>query len=404
MRRNIIIGLGILLGLIIVGVVIYFLFFAGRGGTVQVGDPTNPFGTAGQYQGQGEAPPVGEPQVGAGTEILPTFVKISDGPVAEGIFIQSVSQAGVVTSTSTASLPGSDDIEVRYVERASGNVYSYKMRARTLTRLTNQTVPGVHEAHWSLDGSRVFLRLFSREEKQVETYSLPLEGDEVYFMEDGISGLVVSDDLLTLRSDATGSVATLASVEGLNPRTLFTSLLSSLIIKKAGEGYLVHTKASAHSDGYGFLVSPSGALDRLLGPARGLTLLPSPSGAQVLYSHVASGRTAQLSLLTVDTRETTSLPANTLTEKCAWVGETLIYCAVPTSLTGDLPDAWYQGAVSFTDRIWLIDLEARTASLEFDPKTVADIDIDATSLAVDPYADALVFVNRKDGSLWLYNL
>lgn len=400
MNRRILIIAGIVLAVIVILTIVYFVFFANRGSVV-VGDPTNPFGNAGQYQGNGVTPPeVGEPQTGAGTAVLPTFVKITDGPVAEGVFVQGLFQGD--TSTSTAA--GVSDIEVRYVERASGNIYSYKMRERTLTRLTNQTIPGVHEAGWSADGNRAFLRLIGEEDGQIETYSLPVAGEDMYFIEPGLSDIVVSDKLLTLKSSGNGSIATLATLEGLEPKTLFTSFLSSLILHPAGEGYAVHTKASAHSDGYGFLISPSGAFERVVGPLRGLTILPSPSGEQVLYSHVSSGRAAQLAVVSVATREVITFPLSTFTEKCAWAGESIIYCAVPTSLSGSLPDEWYQGVVSFTDRIWMIDLDARTASLEFDPKTVADVEVDAVSVAVDPYADAFVFVNRKDGSLWIYNL
>ncbi len=81
-----------------------------------------------------------------------------------------------------------------------------------------------------------------------------------------------------------------------------------------------------------------------------------------------------------------------------------MYCGIPRTAPSDWPDAWYQGAASFSDRIWRVDMDARVASLVVDPKTAGEVDIDAVSLDVDPQSDVLVFTNRKDGSLWMYDL
>ena len=77
---------------------------------------------------------------------------------------------------------------------------------------------------------------------------------------------------------------------------------------------------------------------------------------------------------------------------------------MPRSIEGTLPDDWYQGAVSFSDRIWRVSLDGRIAALIVDPKTVGDVDIDAVNLTIDARADVLVFTNKKDGSLWSYDI
>jgi hypothetical protein len=88
-----------------------------------------------------------------------------------------------------------------------------------------------------------------------------------------------------------------------------------------------------------------------------------------------------------------------------WADEATVYCGVPTDMSnGNLPDDWYQGAVSFSDRIWRIDMTARVATLVVDPTTVAKTSIDAVSLTVDPLENVLVFMDKKTGSLWAYSL
>ena len=46
----------------------------------------------------------------------------------------------------------------------------------------------------------------------------------------------------------------------------------------------------------------------------------------------------------------------------------------------------------------------RVATQLIDPKTVGNVDIDAVALSVDPTTDVLVFTNKTDKTLWLYDL
>jgi hypothetical protein len=81
-----------------------------------------------------------------------------------------------------------------------------------------------------------------------------------------------------------------------------------------------------------------------------------------------------------------------------------VYCAVPTNLQGNLPDDWYQGAITFTDRIWKIDLTERTATLVLDPQQTGKVDVDAVNLTVDSSEDMLIFTDKHSGALYAYDL
>ena len=124
----------------------------------------------------------------------------------------------------------------------------------------------------------------------------------------------------------------------------------------------------------------------------------------MLFSYVDRNRT-YLQTIDLATRAVTALPVSTLAEKCVWApGGRAVYCAVPTALAGNVPDDWYQGAQSFSDRLWRIDLDTRLATLVVDPGQVAEVAIDAVALSIDPSSDVLVFTNKKDGTLWVYDL
>lgn len=394
--------------IVVLGLVVgaYYLFFS-KGATLTVGNPGDLFG------GSGDRPttllgPDGAPIQGAGTVVAPKLIRISDAPVAKGaiaLFIPATEPAASSTEPATPA-----DTEIRFIERQSGNVYAFRLHDRVLTRISNRTIPGIQEATWTLDGARAFVRYLTRATdgtEHIDTYMLPANGGEGYFLEQGLEQVAVqgTSTVLSVLPNTSGSIGSLSNPDGTNLRTLFTSPLSRLSADFSGSDILATTKGSVTLDGYAFLVSrATGAFTRILGPYRGLSAVANPEGTSVLYSYADRGR-IYLQVLDLATRTATALPLSTFAEKCAWApGGRAVYCGVPTALAGNMPDDWYQGAATFSDRIWRIDLDTRLATLVVDPGQVGDVAIDAVSLTVDPISDALVFTNKKDGSLWAYDL
>ncbi|HWH06930.1 MAG TPA: hypothetical protein VNU47_00145 [Candidatus Paceibacterota bacterium] len=403
MRRIFLIVLGSIV-LIGIGLAAYFFFFAPKGPALEVSDG-NFFGSAGDAPvglgdtGEGDGP------VPAGEEFAPRLIRITEGPVALGaVSVALPSQAE--TASGTPAVPG--DTEVRYIDRASGNVYSYKFHERSLSRISNRTLPGIQEAAWLSDGSTAFTRFLVNDAngEHVATYALPATGEGGYFLDRGIEQVAVSGTttIFTLLSSSAGSVGTVANPDGSNPRTLFTSNLSNVIVHLSNGPFIAATKPSSGLDGYAFTVGSTGTFTRILGPFRGLSVLPSPSSNYVLFSFVEN-RVLKLSLLDRRTGTVIALPLSTLAEKCVWEnGEQGFYCGVPQGPTGNLPDDWHQGVASFRDRLWRIDVAGRVATYVINPSTEASVDIDMVGLALDGRNDVLVFKNKKDGSLWAYDL
>jgi len=393
--------------IVILGIVaaLYFLLFADSAELIVTDDPFA--GTGSGLVGE----PIIEADAGAGEEFAPKFVRITDRPVAEGVIAInriSTTTTPVETASGTPALATTavTDTEIRFIDRASGNVYRYMAHERSMTRLSNKTLPGIQQASWLPDGSRAYAR-FIGEGGTVATYVLPVSGEGGFFIEQGlaVAKATPSGSLFTLLSGPTGTVGSVANSDGTGARTIFTSLLSSLIVHPTSGSYFGHTKGSAFLDGYGFQINTaSGAFTRILGPLRGLSVLPSPDGTRVLYSYLDRG-TLRLAVLDVATRTTTALPVSTMVEKCGWSRDSLsAYCGVPLSLSSGLPDFWYQGAVTFSDRLWRIDMEERLAVMVVDPGTVADVSIDAVAIHTDPEEDILLFTDKHNGSLWAYDM
>ncbi len=400
-RQTILTIIAVLIVLIGLGVAVFFVFFSNKKPAVSVTSSENPFGEAGT-----RTPPTSNttgPVEGAGTVVAPHLIRIAEGPVAKGAVALPTKAEAVASGTLALA-----DTEVRYIERASGNIYSFRVHDRTLTRTSNKTLPGVLEAAWLPDGSRAFARFLTNDAgvDRVATYALSADGSEGFFLEANLVsvGAFGSTSMFSLLPSANGSVATLASASGANARTLFTSPMSAITLKAAGTNFVATTKPAATMDGYAFLVNgKTGVFSRILGPFSGLVTLPDPTGAYVLYSYTQRGK-GYLAVFDVTKRTITQLPVATIADKCAWAaGSREIYCGVPQSMTGTIPDDWYQGATSFTDRLWKINLDTRLATLIADPGQLAQVSLDMVSLTIDRANDVLVFTNKKDGSLWVYD-
>ncbi len=364
----------------------------------------NQFGSADDVPYIPSDGPGTEGPVQAGEVVTEQLVRITPGPVA----------LGAVAVALPSQAEGSDpyargETEIRYIERASGNVYAYRFHERTLERISNRTLPGVQEAAWLSDGSLAFARFLSATtdgDERIETYALPATGEGGYFLDRGLGQVSVSGTttLMTLLPTTQGSIATLANTDGTNARTLFSSSLSALTVHLSDGPFIVATKPSVHLDGYAFTVGTGGSFSRILGPYRGLSVLPSPSGNLVLFTYIEN-RALRMGLL--DRRDGTieSIPLATLAEKCVWAnGEEAIYCGVPKTPSGTLPDDWHQGAVTFADRLWMVDLTANVANYLLDISGRVDSPVDMVGLSVDGRNDVLVFKNRADGSLWAYDI
>jgi len=400
MRRTLIIT-SIIIVILGIGAFVYFYFFA-NSASIAVA----PTGSAElPVAGQGEIAEQTNTTSAGGTPVPITarLVKISAGPIVDG---------EAVVNVPAANASSSPDVAIHYIERQSGNVFTYSTNAKTITRTSNKTIPGIQSAEWLSDASFVFVRYLSGTDfSTVNTYALPSTSGSTtggFFLPQNLSDISVSStSIIALSSGANGSVASLERSDGTHISELFTTPLSSLRISFAGKNqYLAFTKPSALLPGNAFIVDASRNFSRIVGPLNGLVALASPSGKLVLISYTQNN-TMQMQLVNVSTREVVSLPVATIADKCVWASDdSVIYCGIPIDPPSDTlyPDYWYQGAVQFSDRIWKIDVSGRFAQLVLDFSNETKAPLDAEALAIDPLNTELVFINKNDGSLWLYQI
>ena len=124
---------------------------------------------------------------------------------------------------------------------------------------------------------------------------------------------------------------------------------------------------------------------------------PNPKTQNIVYTKTSrAGTLEDLHLLDFKSGKDTSWPLKTLAAKCAFSRDSkLLFCAVPKDPPArDLPEAWFEGKVSFADAIYRIDLATGKAEEVFYEGS------DVTNLIVNDDAKKLFFINKKTGFLY----
>jgi len=345
----------------------------------------------------------------------PTEGSVSDNGTID-IQLRQLTTEAVAGAVATSS----DVVKVRYLERATGNIYEMNLQNFKRKRLTNTTVIGVHETVWHKDGSQLLLR-YLNENDIIKTFAGTItnssdENENIgqldgVFLGDNILYITSSPDetsILMLTRNNTGLSFTTAEFNGGNQEPVFSSPFSEWIPQWFEANTVsVTTKASALASGFLYFVDlQTGIFDKVLGDIDGLTTLVNTTGDMVLYSE--SGENLfTLSTLTIDEKIRSQLSVNTLPEKCVWstIRPSVAYCGVPITITpGDYPDAWYQGLISFSDSIWEIDVEKNIVTFLVSPQEIAREEIDLINPLLSEDEKYLIFTNKKDSTLWRLSL
>jgi len=320
--------------------------------------------------------------------ILPTLRQITTTPISGATFI----------STTT----------VRYVDRGTGHIYDADLLSFSTEKVSNTTIPQVYNALWLKNGNGV---LYQQLDNNIikTTYinlidptgtSTAVTKEVVTtFLPDNISHIDISPDqqsvaLLSSSSVAVGDPANIGTAD-------FTLTGKEWLLDWIDtQNIFVTSKASAQTPGYGYSYSLSGSVTKELNGIRGLTT--NTNSSHTLFSETAGNRIS-LSSFNRGTGETTPLSPATFPEKCTFVttGGDYAVCGVPKNIPNtQLPDTWYQGVYSSEDAIGLYNLETTEYTVLHTPELSLDIITPNTS-SDNKY---LLFVNKKDLTLWTLNL
>lgn len=330
--------------------------------------------------------------------------------------------AFMTTSTTTATTTESgEEVEItlikeyiRYVERETGHISELSLDSGEPRRVSNTTVPGVQEALWGPNGSFVVLRYLADDNETIETYAAPLSTawDIVptdlagTFFPQNIHAIATSpnsNEIFYVTRTPDQSIGRVTNVLNQNPVGIFVSSLREWLVNWEGDRLVLTNKPSSISTSVASWLSRDGTTTRITS-GTGLTVLPNPGGTRVLYA-TSNGSSLQTNILTISGQNTFTLPIKTLPEKCAWIDDDNLVCGVPNSIPAGLPDAWYQGRVSFTDTLWTINAAEERVNFIYAPEdTAARETMDITHIEVSDDGTIISLINKKDLRGWVADI
>lgn len=419
-----------------------FLYFQG-GGTTPGGENAgtnflsrfNPFASNNTPTSPAETPPIdinGDGIITNEEMAVVKLKKVSSMPIA-GFTIfakERLKEEILVTPTETTTPPQTPikkvatkpvppktefALALRYVERATGNIYQTFADKIEERRFSGTIIPKVYDAYFGNSASSVVMRHLKGDDRTIETFmgTLPKEklGEDLdtneikgSFLVDNIKDISVSPDaskIFYLFNAGESALGTTLNLSDSKKTQIFDSAFTEWnSFWPSSKIVTLTTKPSGGVPGYMYTVDVDKKnLTKVLGGVNGLTTLMSPDGKLILYSN----NNLSLYLYHTDTKTFELLGVKTLPEKCTWDKTSeFIYCAVPSFIENTTyPDSWYRGEVSFSDQIWRISIKDRNATMIADPFLFAGgEDIDGIKLSVDSTENYLFFVNKKDSYLW----
>jgi len=355
------------------------------------------------------------PIAGYGVFMKEKFKDVSIVPVPP--VIENPVEVTTKTVTKKPTPPQTEFVPaLRYIEKATGNVYQTFADKIDERKITTTIIPQIYEASFGNKGESVIIRYLKEDTKTIETFvgSLPKEmlgGDtseksEITgsFLPENITDLSVSSDtlkifyLFNLNNNAVGVMSDPLGAKKVQIfNHSFTEWLSAYPNNKI---ITLTTKPASSVGGYMYAIDPNRKdLVKVLSNINGLTTLTSPNSKLVLFAD----NTLSLKIFNTETKEYIQTGVKTMPEKCTWnTQNTVIYCAVPKTLENiSYPESWYQGEVSFKDKIWKIDATNGSPTLLADLISISQgEEIDGIKLALDENENFLFFINKENSNLW----
>lgn len=412
-NKKIIASVVAVLLIIVLLIFIFFIFRSDKGGLAVNPGNDDPFGT----------PPEGGSDSGFGTGTGGIILNTDEALLTGEVFAKLRKVSSVPVSGATIYSENNENT-IRFIERSTGHLYETTTQETLVRRISNTTIPKAEEVVWGENGQTLILRY--EKDGLIETFSAEVT-DENSSEENlvaptnepfSLTGSFLPLNILEIskngnrtayiRDEFGQAKVYTANIKGENPSLLWQSSVKGWTVKWAGPNNVSITTKSSHSNpGFLYYLGVSnGSLRKIIGDMNGLTTLPSPDGNTILYSRNNNGFFS-FHTFNINEDRHNVFPIPSIPDKCTWDSESLmIFCGVPSggAISGEFPDSWYQGEISFSDSIWSINTETMETKMLADLKSLSQEDIDAIDLKISPDENHLIFTNKRDLTLWVLDI
>lgn len=380
--------------LIITGIIILLLLLLGWGYILLFGTPINNdggiFANLPNQSTEREIDTTTTEQTVATTNQLQP---LTTDPVA-GFIVQEEE-----TGTTTEKASSSTREVLRYIERGTGHIYEIELDSGKKERISSNTFGKTVRAVFSPDGSKAVIQTESGD--SLSNTLINIGSEETESLPQNIDNLFISNDsIFYTETTEKGSTAYQLNFGGAaNPiwQIPFTDIR---VFWEEGKDIVVN-RPSPNFKSSAYLVDENG-WNILIEPQYQLNLATDTSGENILYSYF-------------DTKKgmvTLSLPSSrpegllAIPEKCIYMTtKESFWCAMSPLLGGQegITD-WYSGAISTNDTIWSNWKEPGSTQSIARLDVMSGFNIDVTNLTANKSETKLFFINKIDGSLWMYSI
>ncbi len=305
---------------------------------------------------------------------------------------------------------------LRYIERATGHIYEVELFSPRAGRISNTTIPMVYEAFWGNKNDSLVAQYLKEDDTTVDTYSITLKNISTT-TENTISGTAMplnissvstfGTSMFYLEQVSNASYGYVSNFDGKNKKQIWNSPIKELLSQYVNtKTVALTTKPEQSIPGFMYFIDTNtGATRKVLGNINGLSTLANPAGTSVLY--LDQGEGALMYTYDIKTMASDNAAPATFPEKCAWGKKDtkFVYCAVPKNFigAGELTN-WYKGNISTNDDVWKYDLENKTSMIVADLNKESGENIDVVKPVLSDNDQYLVFINKRDNSLWSLDL
>lgn len=402
-KKNILLISSLVLGLIFVGLVVYLLSINSKAtstGGISVFRKFFPFG--------------GDTVIVDDENNTATSTPKEEAPVNSENFKQSLRKISSEPVAGAGTLDIKSGTIVRYVEKATGHIYEVELFSPKHERISNTTIPLTYDALWGNKNNSLVARYLNSDDAQVESYYLTLNNSSS--TENTLKSIALPKNIEDVSSfganffylvqNTNSSTGYVSDFNGKNKmiwssdiKELTTQFVNSKIIA-------LNTKPAQKISGYLYFVdTATGQNRRILGDISGLTTLSDPLGEKIAL--LSQDDSVRFMFYTVKTKAYVDINPITFPEKCVWSKKdtNVLYCAVPKDyISGNSLISWYKGLISYSDDIWKYDLKNNVSTIVGELSKASLVDIDVIKPVLSENEQYLVFINKKDNSLWSLDL
>ncbi len=304
---------------------------------------------------------------------------------------------------------------ILYVDRGTGHIYKkFIFRGGKPQKLTNTTVPGVYDAYFFANNTKVLMRYLRESDNTVislyatlpplsSSLTLPLR--ETVRLPENMVSVAVSprtSDIYYLVKTSSGS--TLYRIGPKGDEKVRDYDLSELFLTFNKDELIISQKPSAFEKTYFFSENE-------------LSLYGGRTGQRALFSQVNKGvflysvwTESGLQLLSsnLSGQKPHAYDTQTLSDKCvsSLVGS-YFFCFVPNILPlipFGLPDDWYKGRVSFNDSLIVLDTVKYEEGVLSRLETDIGSEFDTFKPLMSSRDTYLAFSNKINNELWVAQL